>query len=461
MAEQITLVEGRLAPVLDELETAIMEALQNPDSNPIATYIDMIDTDPEIGACVELEVLLGMKRVGEYQHEDERIQDFVTANLENLKGGFQKTLGELFVARPLGYVASEMVFRAENREWFVDQIFALHPENYEFRGKDGELEELRYMSSQKGDITIPYEKVIHIANNDWLAFGDPHGKAQCKKALASHLATRIVQNLMMTGLKTQATPLLVGKASATESVNLLDPETGLPMENDDGSPKMRSALSALHDDLVKIGSNGVITTDLANSIESIANQTDGMFFLNALTYLRSLKLLSFLVPETAFTVTGTGDSNLASNQSTLLMASISAFAERVKHALIQCAIRPLIEANFGVQDSYGGFATPEENKIDEIALLDALARAAVTGVLGVPDIELINKARELAGLPPVQELIPQVTVENNAPGSTTNPTDPSNPANPAPAREPARSGSPARNGRRTSNFIPEEPGSQN
>jgi len=216
---------------------------------------------------------------------------------------------------------------------------------------------------------------------------------------------------MVIAAQRQATPLLVGKTDLESSFELVDSlgnvlinqETNLPIRGRSGD-RMKIALEQVENQSV------IVIDKNIDEIVAIAQQTDGAFFLNVLRFLNSQILMAFLMPETVIT-TGSqgasGDSNLNQGHGHILDLVVSSFTQQIKERLIEDVCRFLIFNEFGEQESYGQFKEPEEDKTDSVALLGAISGASMSGVLGGNDIEVINRSRDLAGIPPIDQILIQ------------------------------------------------------
>ena len=142
-----------------------------------------------------------------------------------------------------------------------------------------------------------------------------------------------------------------------------------------------------------------------SAVEQLAVESGIGDMIEALRYLHKLMFLSYLMPETAIEVvgTGTGDSNLAKSQLGLLGQSVQSMVDQINEQIIEKVIRPLIFWNHGEQDEYGEFPNPQTEEVDKLAWFQAILSGFTQGFFGFDDLEATNFARELAGLPPLEE----------------------------------------------------------
>ena len=405
-------LQGTLSKEVERLTNSIINELSNLDTVGIDEYLLMATTDPICGAGIEVPMLMGALKLGKYHHDDENIQDWTRQNFVNMHGSLQLSFAEMWQAKPFGHSWSEISVEPKNGSWMLQSIMAVDPRYFRYAGSIGKIKEIRYRTVPEGLIDIPYEKGIHITNGRHLNIGrDPYGFAECKKAYPYWKAKKLILAAMVIAAQRQATPLLVGKTDLESSFELVDSlgnillnsETGLPIRGRAGD-RMKSALE-------QIENQSVIVIDKAiDEITAIAQQTDGAFFLNVLRFLNSQILMAFLMPETVIT-TGSqgasGDSNLNAGHGAILDLVVSSFTQQIKERLIEDVCRFLIFNEFGEQESYGHFQEPEIDSTDNVALLGAIANSATSGVLGGNDLDVINRSRDLAGIPPIDQILIQ------------------------------------------------------
>jgi len=404
-------LKGTLSKEVERLTNSLVNELSNLDTVGIDEYLLMLTTDPICGAGVEIPMLMGALKLGEFTHDDQNIQDWVRQNFVNMQGSLQLSFAEMWQAKPFGHSWSEISCEPKNGSWMLQSIMAVDPRYFRYAGAIGKIDAIKYRTVPQGLVDIPYSKGIHIVNGRHLNLGrDPYGFAECKKAYPYWKAKKLILAAMVIAAQRQATPLLVGKTDLESSFELVD-SLGNILPNEDGLPIRGRSGDRIKSALEQIENQSVIVIDkLMDEIVAIAQQTDGAFFLNVLRFLNSQILMAFLMPETVIT-TGSqgasGDSNLNQGHGHILDLVVSSFTQQIKERLIEDVCRFLIFNEFGEQESYGQFKEPEEDKTDSAALLGAIASAAPSGVLGGNDIEVINRSRDLAGIPPIDQILIQ------------------------------------------------------
>ena len=404
-------MKGTLSKEVERLTNSIINELSNLDQIGIDEYLLMLTTDPICGAGVEVPMLMGMQKLGEFHHPDQDIQDWTRSNFVNMQGSLMLSFAEMWQAKPFGHSWSEISVQPKNGEWMLESIMAVDPRYFRYAGSIGRIDEIRYRTVPEGLVPIPYAKGIHIVNGRHLNIGrDPYGFAECKKAYPYWKAKKLILAAMVIAAQRQATPLLVGKTDLESSFELVD-ASGKVIEGTDGLPIRGLAGDRMKSALEQIENQSVIVIDKnIDEIIAIAQQTDGAFFLNVLRFLNSQILMAFLMPETVIT-TGSqgasGDSNLNAGHGAILNLVVSSFTQQIKERLIEDVCRFLIFNQFGEQETYGSFDEPEQDKADSVALLGAISNSANSGVLGGVDLEVINRARDLAGIQPIDQILIQ------------------------------------------------------
>lgn len=400
-------VEGKLTPVINEFINNYLTEIGPDDPNAIADYKEMVTTCPPIKAAVKTINLLGVGCVGEYQHDDPELAEWVNKNFDGMRGSLNLSLAQSMSAIFLGWSCSEIALKVEGDQWLLDSLLIMDPEYYNFRGTVGEIDDILYHSAYGRDIPVPYDRVLHIVNNPEFAFNSPFGVSDLRAAAAAWKAWKIVVAELMVGTKRKATGLLHGQYDPeAPNVTLLDSD-GNPMYGDDGEPVTIHPADELAQALSQADSSTHLVTSTRSQISNIASSEGFNVFFDALRYLHKLMFLALLFPETALEVVGvgegSGDSNLNKGQMGLLGQSVSNLMHQITDQVIEKVVRPLIVWNFGEQENYGHFAEPPVEADNKIEWFNALVSAMTQGFFLPDNLDVVNKALELAGLPPVEE----------------------------------------------------------
>ena len=403
-----------LSPKVQALVSTWIGMVQQSDKNIANTYVELLKDSPVASAANDLRILLGVSMLDQYQHPDPDIQDFVRKSINAMQGSWLNVISQMLTFIPFGKSFSEVSYVIKKKKAHLDIIRTVDPRYYWFEGYNGQISRVHYL--RFSDIYIPYENGIHLVNQPYLALGgDPHGVAICRRAYPYWELTKVINACMAIASERQATKLLVGKTdTANNSVSMINPETGQPyIDVNTGEPKLFNQGYVMSKNLEDIKNNSYAVIDLADEIEAISHETDGSFFTNILGYLESMIMLCWLVPRTV-TGTGTvssGDSNLNEGHQNILRLVTRSQMEIVGEALIEQAIRPMLEFNFGELDEYGSFPLVTEDNTDTIALLNIINNCVTTGTFSNKDLNVINKMRELAGITTLEFLPDEDTEE--------------------------------------------------
>jgi hypothetical protein len=396
---------GSIAPAIEVLAQQMLTELGAEDIS-IEEFRGAL-TCPPIKAALEVVTLLGVSFFAEYTHPDKKIQTFIRSNFERMDGSFKTAIAQAFTSLMLGYSAHEISYRPEGKDWMLQGMTWLPPERWRFRGSLGKIDDIHYYG-QLGDLYLPYERILHIANNPALAWGSPYGFAELKSAMPAVRAWKIIVAQLVVAAGRQANGLLVGKVDPNGQTEPVLDELGQPVTDENGAQVFADPADDMAKDLASIDSRSYVVTSTANTIENLDIEPSIDFYLGVLKYLHKIMYLSLLFPETMLELVGggSGDSNLHSGQFALLSQWVEQLADQIKEQALEKVVRPLIVWNFGEQDSWGAFPVPEQAEGQRIELFNALVTALTQQVFSADDLDVINKLRELAGLPEADKIMP-------------------------------------------------------
>lgn len=419
--------QGAIAPAVSRLVNSLVQTIGNTDANLIDKYLQVLTTHPVAGLGFEIKVLWGLTKLGEYTHPKQRITKWMRANFERMNGSLSWSVAEMFLAIAIGWNFSEMSVRQEGIEWRLDTLLAIDPRSYRFAGSIGAISHLDFFHATRGTVPIPYEKGVHVVNQPYLALGrDPYGIAQMRRVVAAWEAWKILVAEMVICGKRQATPITVAKVPTQEYIVLVD-EFGNPLRDEvTGQEKRVPLVDQVTEQLEELDNRSILVTDIRNEISTLQQMTGasaGNFFFEGLRYLERIMLMGEVVPETVVStgISGTGDSELNTGHTALMSMAIGATIGQIKEGLLERVCRPLIEWRYGEQQLYGEFRLPEEKQEDAVALLGAIKNICDGPLISNQDLQAVNRARELAGLPPTDKVIERVT--SNDPTPPPNGTD--------------------------------------
>lgn len=418
-APESSLAAGAIAPAVTRLVNSLVQSISNTDTNLIDRYLNVLITHPVAGLGFEIKVLWGLTKLGEYTHSKQRIQKWMRTNFERMNGSLNWSVAEMFLAIAIGWSFSEMSTRQEGIEERLDTLLAIDPRMYRFAGSVGNIQFLEFSHPTKGTVKIPYEKGVHIINQPYLAIGrDPYGIAQMRRIVAAYEAWKILIAEMVICGKRQATPITVAKVPTDQSIVLLD-QFGQPLRDEvTGQERRIPLVDQATEQLENLENSSIIVTDIRNEISALQQMTSAVsnFFFEGLRYLERIMLMGEIVPETVVStgISGTGDSELNTGHTALMDMTIGATLEQIKEGILERVARPLIEWRYGEQENYGAFQVPEQKKEDSVALLNAIKNICDGPLISNQDLQVVNRARELAGLPPTDKVVEKFTTQQAA-----------------------------------------------
>lgn len=337
------------------------------------TYASML-RQPWIAAAAKVRIMLMLSYLQDYKHEDTVIQEDIRTQLEKMPGSFKTSQSQMASAIYCGASVTEKWYQIVGKKAEIAGLRWVDPRYIKYKiDSNGDLE-IRF---RKGDLDLVLNDVIHIKNDEEFNFGNsPAGVATLDRAVPFWEQYRLVMLSMAIAAQRQATPLLVGKNArgTIESANVF-------LGN-----------------LEKARNSGVVVIDAEDTIESIAQQTDGAFFVVVLRVLRQSILMSFLVPETILGQgeSGSGDSNLNAGHTRILRMNSRTEAGIFGEKLIEQLIRPVVEFNYGNIGNWGEFPLRVDEPDDPNGLITALNKSVQAAILDAE--ETAQRIEELAGM---------------------------------------------------------------
>ena len=102
-SSQLQPLQGTLSKEVERLTNSIINEISNLDNVSINEYLLMATTDPIVGAGIEVPMLMGALKLGEFTHEVPDIQSWVRQNFVNMQGSLQLSFAEMWQAKPFGH----------------------------------------------------------------------------------------------------------------------------------------------------------------------------------------------------------------------------------------------------------------------------------------------------------------------------------------------------------------------
>lgn len=408
---------------------AIDTFVTNPSNVSIGILARMIETDPTIMSAVQFKSLMMLSKIGEYQHENDEIEEFVRDYLKAMdRPSWGKAKEGMSSHNGYGFSVSEIVFglnrknqkvpRAiktyhpsticfevdQNGEVTPDGVIQFTLQNSSFANPNNYFPSSQYGFSVKNPFTtpndrllpyrlpylnnyglqrIPRNKVIHHTNNGILSFGSPYGKTPVRTA---HLAWQMkvfVLKQMGIAAKRQASPFV----HATAPMNQNKVKVKMP----DGSVAELNPIDALTQVLAaREGSDSVVTgpETAGYAMQAIAAQIDQNQYLSVLNWLDTQMFRAFLLPSLVMTDGSAGSRALGDKHFQIVDRIAEEEAKGYAEEIVNQMIKRSIVENFGEQDDYGHFAQRPQSIEERERLANMFNGLAQNGF-----IQPLNKAQ--------------------------------------------------------------------
>jgi hypothetical protein len=370
--------------------------ITNPSNVGVGIIARMIETDPTVLSAVQFKSLMMLSKIGEYQHTDKKIEDFVRRFITRMRGGWKASLEAQSSSGGYGFSVTEIIWGLNSKNEKVPfKLRTYHPSTLCFEvdqyGEvtDSGIIQFTIQNSQitnpntlfpyfqhgfqvknpfetptdrllpyrmpflnnYGLVRIPKNKVIHHVQNSMLSFGSPYGKTSVRTAhLAWQLKVFFLKQMGIAG-KRQAAPLLWGTAPMNQNK--------VEVEMPDGTKILKSPIQSLTDILSKREGDDAIVTGPEGAgykLEALAAQMDLKQYLEVLNWIDVQIFRGFLLPSLVMTDGSAGSRSLGDKHFQVVDRIAEDDATTFSSTVVDQLVRPAIDMNFGEQDDYGHFA---------------------------------------------------------------------------------------------------------
>lgn len=444
--------------------------IQNPSSVSVETYKRMIDTDDTIGSCVDFLTTCLAARIGRYQHPNQEITEFINRKLEQIEGGWFKSLKQILSASWAGFSVSEKVWENGTDGWYIKKLVSLPPGTVLFETErtgeitnDGILQYQRnynpalfgagtsymfgfagFTASPLGDassarpdlfarlgdlpfpmrtantysymsIRIPRRKVIHYSFDAQGNFDNPYGRSLLRRCYKDYVFKHTVYQMLATALDRKGTPLTV--VYADNNTTLIDQNKFQPgvAANRQANVGIRADLAAreafknIHNDTVMIlpGKKGqIFDTDF---VEQHSNSTD---FIQTIEMCNKAIMRAMLIPPLVFTGgDGSGSYSLGQEHARTWEKILDGTNAGLTQVLLQDVVLELLAYNFPVEmwkkDGLGSFSKRDLNQDEKQKEAALLEQGVNMGAIDMNDLNDLNKVREILGFESRDKIIEQ------------------------------------------------------
>ena len=169
----------------------------------------MLRRDATINTCHRIIELVLRAHLGTYQHDDPKIQQFVSESLQ-AADGWDQALTALRTAPWYGFALVECMWDVRDGRWVITSLKPRHPTTLHkgFRWEDGEL---TYVEQKRADYKrakIPLNECLLWSYED--EFGEePEGRSILEGCYASYHASKAVMRLWHRELEQGPKPLIL------------------------------------------------------------------------------------------------------------------------------------------------------------------------------------------------------------------------------------------------------------
>ena len=379
--------------ILTQLLTSLDRPITNSDEFR-SYYKQMLSDDETISTGLEYLVGRIVSRIGTYTHEDEKIKELVDRSIESIRGTLtdvrRSILRDSFA---YGFGIGEFTVKNIGSQWVLWNVQILDPSSVQFQMMQEEDKSygIGYVVQKAGmeEVKIPAGKCLIKTYGDK---STPYGKSLLRKCYRWWSLKRAIPKLWAVCLERFGTPILHGKSNN------------------------RDTRKMINEALMNLNSRSYITTDESSVIQAIFTPSGAI----SSNYVQALEICDKMIYRAMFlpSLLGSGENggsySLGQVHFELFNATASSLAYDYVDAELEQLWRPLIEWNYGEQESYGDFMiTDEVTSSEKQTLSSMLLNLANAGVISPEsDREWI---REMLGLPEAEggAVYPEWQLENS------------------------------------------------
>ena len=362
----------------------LMSSLDMPVRNPddlLTRYREMSENDETVGAALEALCYAVTRKLGTYTHIDRKIQEFVGRCVESVRGTMEETRRALLAdALSYGYGVGEFTLEAVESSWLLSSVQVYDPGTLKFRfarGKDNALFVESLIQAVAGRETrIPANKCYIVRHN---AGTNPYGRSRLKRCWRWYAFKRALPKFWAVALERFGMPMLIAKSEDPDAL-------------------ARILQNAYSKAFASIGPSDSIETVGANSQSGIEGAySAAVEFCNRMIY-RALFLPALLEGGQQG-----GSYSLGEIHWRMFDDSCAWLARELAETEIETLWRPIIEWNFGPQETYGEIPVVNSQTPQEQKTMSEIFMNAVNGGIVYPDEGDADWMRDRLGFPAMSE----------------------------------------------------------
>jgi len=375
-----------LKPGWADYEFGPYEKFPEPRQLTLEGYL-MQRYDPTIGAALTLIKRLILGRLGNYSHPDERLQEFVRANLAGLRGGMKPSIASLLSCLWAGFAVAAKRWDSRPAGWTIAALDLLHPltlfptsggggNEADRRGvrldETGAVVGFRQFSTRAGEAPVDFERedVLYWPFMQEVR-EEVYGKRLTDKARRSWFMRTKLERFWAIYLEKFAHPIPIFRVPKGTQVG----PAGNDITNSEFYGGFISNMTAGQGLAIEAAPDDQFSFDL---LESSSGSSDA--YLTAARYHNAELFKSVLMSPLMFEEASMGTRAQGTVALDVTVMLIEAIREELEGVLVQDLARPLIEYNFGAGDDYGTwqFEPLRDDDLSELSrVLESVTRSGI------------------------------------------------------------------------------------
>lgn len=399
-----------------------IKGTKDKETIPLEELVKMINNCPINSAALSLLGSIAVNTFGSYNHPDERLHkigqryytktEFIKSNFDTMQCSIYDVYSKIVKQTiALGFSVAEIVFSSTiegfENEIRLQNINVLNPLKCKFLLEKNRIKYVVYTGGDK-PVKIPYQKVLHIINSR-IDNNDPKGFPQAARAYPYYKALRNLLNNMAINMQKCATGVWILKVPSNDSVAEID-EAGNVIKNPDGTPKIIPAIVAAKKAAEEIRNHSVLVT--GKEVDTVFNPMSANTgeMIGVADYLTRLILLAYNIPQGVLQDTNMlGQTGVNLGHRLIMDTYLQGVLNQIKESILNNIIRKLFYLNLGPNEvtDLGFFRQEHYDPNLGSLIMGNITSATASGALSSNDPDVINRIREICGLPikSTQELI--------------------------------------------------------
>ncbi|MDQ5920259.1 MAG: hypothetical protein QG673_315 [Pseudomonadota bacterium] len=455
-----------IATAIPYMYNVVGDFVTNPSSVSISTFQRMAYTDPIIANGLEINSALVARSIGDYYHENEKIQELVRYNLKHLKGGLQGLIKEMLTSAWAGYFIGEKVVDEEKLKttgkylishvtpmppittiFAVDEQGNVKPRNGVFQyiinsyapgyqnmpgafmgspynqtelaGIDplAALGDLDYPGRQPymqlfGLVEIPRDKCIHFVNRSVDSFNNPYGRSILRRIYNIYLLKYGIQQFMAMALQFRAFPQMV---IYTDGQQQIQDDNGNVTTNYDVALKVAEQREGTGT-FVFPGMKGV-----SFDVQAVDVTGDLQVFIQILQFYDQEIYKGLGIPPSMFDSSG-GSYSMGYMHDSLHSKVLGGTIDEVTSCLINQLVADIIDKNFkpSEYENFGAFKERTLTLDDKLKYAKLFETARNSGICSTKLMDDLNRMREILDFTYTDKPIPQDVESSDSKNSGKN-----------------------------------------